>query len=184
MEATRDRTSELKAFDDTKAGVNGLLDAGVTTIPRIFHAFPTLDHNQVLIRGREVMMMPSSVFQFPIIDLPGITHGNSALRDEVIEKVRHACQKLGFFQVVNHGIPVNVLDEVIRGIREFHEQDSELKKEFYTRISGKKVYYQSNYDLYQASSTNWRDTLGCFMVPNPPKPEELPTICRDIVIEY
>lgn len=31
-----DRLSELKAFDDSKAGVKGLVDAGVTTIPAIF----------------------------------------------------------------------------------------------------------------------------------------------------
>ncbi|KAK9081598.1 hypothetical protein Syun_031686 [Stephania yunnanensis] len=30
------RREELKAFDDTKAGVKGLVDAGVTKIPRIF----------------------------------------------------------------------------------------------------------------------------------------------------
>ncbi|TVU49516.1 hypothetical protein EJB05_00829 [Eragrostis curvula] len=37
-----DRLSEIKAFDDTKAGVKGLVDAGVTAIPRIFHHPP--DH--------------------------------------------------------------------------------------------------------------------------------------------
>ncbi|KAK9107588.1 hypothetical protein Syun_023599 [Stephania yunnanensis] len=31
-----ERREELKAFDDTKAGVKGLVDAGVTKIPRIF----------------------------------------------------------------------------------------------------------------------------------------------------
>ena len=32
-----DRLSELKAFDETKAGVKGLVDAGVTAVPAIFH---------------------------------------------------------------------------------------------------------------------------------------------------
>ena len=32
-----DRLRELKAFDDTKAGVKGLVDAGVAAIPAIFH---------------------------------------------------------------------------------------------------------------------------------------------------
>ncbi|XP_061993269.1 deacetoxyvindoline 4-hydroxylase-like [Rosa rugosa] len=109
-------------------------------------AFSTLDHNQVLIRGREVTVVCQ----------------DSALRAEVIEKIRHACEKWGFFQVVNHGIPVNVLDGVIRGMREFNEQDSELKIE-------------------RASSADWRDTLACSLVPNPPKPEELPSVCRDTV---
>ncbi|WMV25366.1 hypothetical protein MTR67_018751 [Solanum verrucosum] len=42
LEATVDQTSnydkmsELKAFDDTKAGVKGLVNAGITKIPQIF----------------------------------------------------------------------------------------------------------------------------------------------------
>jgi hypothetical protein len=35
-ESKYDRMSELKAFDESKAGVKGLADAGVTKIPRIF----------------------------------------------------------------------------------------------------------------------------------------------------
>ncbi|KAK9943669.1 hypothetical protein M0R45_009270 [Rubus argutus] len=177
MADTSDRTAELKAFDDT----NGLVDAGLTKIPRIFHS-----RSKPSVYQREGSDGEAE-FNIPIIDLQGIIHGDSALRTEVIEKVRHACEKWGFFQVVNHGIAVNVLDGIIRGIREFHEQDSELKKEFYTRnISGKKVYYQSNYDLYQSSSADWRDSFGCSFFPNPPKPEELPSLCscKEIVIEY
>ncbi|GLU08144.1 hypothetical protein SLE2022_250690 [Rubroshorea leprosula] len=38
-----DRSSELKAFDETKGGVKGLVDSGLTTIPRIF-----IDHQRTL----------------------------------------------------------------------------------------------------------------------------------------
>ncbi|CAI0434368.1 unnamed protein product [Linum tenue] len=31
-----DRAADVKAFEDTKAGVKGLVDAGLTTIPRFF----------------------------------------------------------------------------------------------------------------------------------------------------
>ena len=31
-----DRASELKAFDESKAGVKGLVDAGVSIVPRMF----------------------------------------------------------------------------------------------------------------------------------------------------
>ncbi|KAF7018760.1 hypothetical protein CFC21_032014 [Triticum aestivum] len=37
MASDSDRLHALKAFDDTKAGVKGLVDAGITTIPSIFH---------------------------------------------------------------------------------------------------------------------------------------------------
>ncbi|PON66648.1 hypothetical protein TorRG33x02_267100, partial [Trema orientale] len=37
FKAEYDRATELKAFDETKAGVKGLVDAGIFEIPRIFY---------------------------------------------------------------------------------------------------------------------------------------------------
>ncbi|XP_075653222.1 1-aminocyclopropane-1-carboxylate oxidase homolog 1-like [Castanea sativa] len=169
-----DRKSEIQAFDESKTGVKGLLDSGVTQIPRIFHCAQLSPDER---SGSDYK------FSIPVIDLEGI-HNNSILRTKVIDKVRDACEKWGFFQVVNHGIPVNVLDEMINGIQRFHEQDTEEKKEFYSRDYGKKVLYLSNYDLYQSAAANWRDTFICFAAPNPPELEELPAVCRHIVDEY
>ncbi|CAI0420661.1 unnamed protein product [Linum tenue] len=38
--------AELKHFDETKAGVKGLADAGITELPRIFHTPPHLLDNR------------------------------------------------------------------------------------------------------------------------------------------
>nr|GLL46195.1 1-aminocyclopropane-1-carboxylate oxidase homolog 1-like isoform X2 [Ipomoea trifida] len=73
---------------------------------------------------------------------------------------------MGFFQVVNHGIPGDVLEEIKRGVRGFHEQDTEVKKEWYTRDQSRKVIYNSNFDLYTAPAANWRDSVLCIMAPN------------------
>ncbi|KAJ0769922.1 putative deacetoxyvindoline 4-hydroxylase [Helianthus annuus] len=52
-------------------------------------------------------------------------------------------------------------------------------------MSGKtRVIYNSNFDLYAAPVTNWRDTFYCTMAPNPPEPHELLPPCRDILLEY
>ncbi|XP_059447419.1 1-aminocyclopropane-1-carboxylate oxidase homolog 1-like [Corylus avellana] len=174
IDSNYDRETEIKTFDESKAGVKGLLDAGVTKVPRMFHRGQfSLDERP----GRE------SHISIPIIDLQGI-HKDSSVRTEVIEKVRNACEKFGFFQVVNHGIPVTLLDEMINGMQRFHEQDTEVKKEFYSRDYGKKVLYLSNYDLYQSPAASWKDTFICFVAPNAPELEELPAVCREIVKEY
>ncbi|CAB4261749.1 unnamed protein product [Prunus armeniaca] len=177
LEANSDRMSELKAFDATKAGVKGLLDAGLTKIPSIFYSSSRPSFDEKKLQSDDVQ------FSVPIINLRGIQN-DAVSRARVIEKVRHASEKWGFFQVVNHGVPVDILDQMIHGIRGFHEQDSELKKEFYSRDFGKKVYYMSNYHLYQSSEANWRDTFVCYVAPDPPKQEELPSVCREIVNEY
>ncbi|XP_010556889.1 PREDICTED: 1-aminocyclopropane-1-carboxylate oxidase homolog 11-like [Tarenaya hassleriana] len=171
-----DRASELKAFDETKAGVKGLVDTAITEIPRIFHLPPgTLD-------DKKPSPAPNPNLAIPTIDLEGVDK-DVTLRKSVVDKVRHAAEKWGFFQVVNHGVPFRVLEEMKDGVRRFHE-DGESKKRFFSRDFTKKVVYNSNFDLYISPFANWRDTLACYMSPDPPKPEEIPEACRDIIIEY
>ncbi|CAL5348981.1 unnamed protein product [Camellia sinensis] len=170
-----DRRKELKAFDDSKAGVKGLVDAGVTKTPRIFI------HEKSMLQETDMSII--SQFSVPIIDFEGINNG-TAQRGKIINNVRDACEKWGFFQVVNHGILMSIMDEMIDGVRKFHEQDTEVKKQFYSRDVTRKFIYNSNFDLYQSSAAKWRDTIACIMAPYPPDPEELPIVCRDILIVY
>eukprot|EP00258_Populus_trichocarpa_P049011 XP_024465030.1 1-aminocyclopropane-1-carboxylate oxidase homolog 1 [Populus trichocarpa] len=176
LDSSSDRTSELKAFDETKAGVKGLVDAGITKVPWIFH-HPPDDLDKTLIVATD------GKFRFPIIDLEGVRK-DPFQRKEIVERVRDASETWGFFEVVNHGIPVSVLEEMKDGVCRFYEQDVELKKEYFSRDYTRKVIYNSNFDLYTASSTNWRDTVSYIMAPGPPMPEELPAACRDILMEY
>lgn len=169
-----DRATQLKAFDDTKSGVKGLVDAGISEIPRIFH------HrlNTSNLSGNTL-----SEISIPIINLENVK-GNSVQRKGIVEQVRDASKKWGFFQVVNHGIPVSVLEEMKDGVRRFFEQDVKVKKQYYTRDYSQRVVYNSNFDLFTALAANWRDTFFSLMAPNPPKPDELPIVCRDIMFEY
>ncbi|EOY05989.1 2-oxoglutarate (2OG) and Fe(II)-dependent oxygenase superfamily protein, putative [Theobroma cacao] len=146
-----DRTSELKAFDETKAGVKGLVDGGVTKIPGIF-----VDQ-QLILDKRSAGS--DSKFSVQIIDLEDINK-DSSVRAEIIDEVRDACEEWGFFQ------------------------DTETKKEFYTRDLSRKVVYLSNVDLWESQAANWRDSLFLFMAPHWPTPEELPEVCRDIGIDF
>ncbi|KAJ9686179.1 hypothetical protein PVL29_015193 [Vitis rotundifolia] len=157
VEVEHDRRRELKAFDDSKSGVKGLVDAGITKIPPMF-VYP-------------------STFRVPLVDLDGI-NDSATLRAKIIDQVREACENWGFFQAVNHGIPASVLEEMIDGIRGFHEQDTQVKKEFYKRDFKEKVSYFSNFDLCQATVATWKDCLSWAMAPSPPDPTELPAVCR------
>ncbi|KAG2727995.1 hypothetical protein I3843_01G179800 [Carya illinoinensis] len=178
--ADYDRASELKAFDDTKGGVKGLVDAGVIEIPRIFYLPPDCfgKTNSVPDVSDE-----TELSTIPVIDLEG-SEKYVTKRKEVVEAVRDASETWGFFQVVNHGVPVDVLEEMKEGVRRFYEQDTEIKKEFYTRDPMRPVVYNANFDLYHAPTANWRDTFMCSMAPKPPKSEDLPAPCRDILEEY
>ncbi|XP_010513765.1 PREDICTED: 1-aminocyclopropane-1-carboxylate oxidase homolog 8-like [Camelina sativa] len=116
----------------------------------------------------------------PTIDLKGgvyYKHQDSVTRRSVVEKIGDAAEKWGFFQVVNHGIPLDVLEKVIEGVGGFHEQDAELKKRFYSRDHNRKMVYYSNFDLYTAQAASWRDTMCAYMAPDPPTLEDLPPLC-------
>lgn len=173
-----DRKAELRAFDETKTGVKGLVDAGITQVPRIFHVpSPQNPRNP----NEPSLSKPS----LPTIDLEGINE-DPIRRKKVIKEVNDALESWGFFQIVNHGISNTTLEEVKKGVRGFFELDDEVKKEWYTRdLNGnRKVVYISNFDLYTGHVTNWRDTFFCSMAPNPLQPHELPQPCRDIWPTY
>lgn len=103
-----DRKSELKAFDNSKTGVKGLVDAGLVKIPRMFI------HEQHMLYKHSCG--DEHKFNIPIIDLQGIDEGENGRR-KVIDQVQYAWEKWGFFQMINHGIPVNVLDEYVHFTR-------------------------------------------------------------------
>ncbi|KAJ0967285.1 hypothetical protein J5N97_024202 [Dioscorea zingiberensis] len=166
---TYDRASEIKAFDETKAGVKGLIDAGISQVPRFFiHPIETISTST------------NHQFQIPVIDMKDI----DTKRKETVEKVREASETFGFFQVANHSVPKEVMDKMLDGIKSFMEDEVEGKKEYYTRDPNKKVLYNSNFDLYTSPAANWRDTLLFHIAPEPPEAEQLPSVCREIVFEY
>ncbi|XWS13824.1 hypothetical protein CRYUN_Cryun36dG0071700 [Craigia yunnanensis] len=145
------RTKELKNLDDTKAGVKGLVDAGITNI------------------------------EVPTIDLSNIQDGSR--RKEIVDEVRIATEEWGFFKVINYGIPLSVLDEMIDGVRMFNEQDLEFKKEVYNRDAAKEVRFNSNFDLYTSQTADWRDTLSLSFLDSDPDPNEMPAV-GSIVCHY
>ncbi|KAK6929806.1 Isopenicillin N synthase-like, Fe(2+) 2OG dioxygenase domain [Dillenia turbinata] len=159
-----DRESEVKSFDESKIGVKGLVDAGSTKLPRIF----IHDNDKP---GKDAFSLSPTELRIPIIDLKNVNK-DAVLRAKVVE------------EVVNHGIPQEILDEMIDGVRRFFEQDTEVKKQFYSRDDPKRKFvYNTNIDLFRVAAASWRDTFVCPMFPNPPKPEELPEVCRNMMIE-
>lgn len=172
MEAKFDRASEVKAFDEMKIGVKGLVDAGISKIPRIFHHHPHLN-----LTDSKPPLSSSTRMIIPTIDLKGGFFESTLTRESVVAKIREAVEKFGFFQAINHGIPIDVMEKMKDGVRKFHGQDAQVRKKFYSRDNTKKFTYNSNFDLYSSKSANWRDTLSCFVAPDLPKTEDLPEIC-------
>ncbi|KAK9993488.1 hypothetical protein SO802_023191 [Lithocarpus litseifolius] len=89
-----DRAKEVKEYDETKAGVKGLVDPAVTEVPRFLIHPPESLPNP--------MLSPATTqFQVPVIDLQGFEQ--SCRQMEIVDQMRKASETWGFFQMINHG---------------------------------------------------------------------------------
>ncbi|KAJ6356208.1 hypothetical protein OIU78_004339 [Salix suchowensis] len=176
ISATYDRLQEIRSFDESKSGVKGLVDAGITKVPRFFIRPP----EDIAADDINTGEWTNTQFTIPVIDLKNMY----SRRAEAVDGVKWAAKEVGFFQVVNHGVENRVLEEMLEAVRGFHEQPREVKEEYYSREMMRKVKYVSNFDLYKSKYANWRDTLFCVMGPDPLDPLELPLVSRDIMMEY
>lgn len=97
----------------------------------------------------------------------------------MVEEIKAASEEWGFFHLVNHTCPKEVLMNMLEGIRNFHEQDIDKKKIYYSRDVTKKVLFNSNYDLFLSRAANWRDSIVVSMLKSPHvDPNDIPSICR------
>lgn len=169
-----DRMKEVKKFDNSKMGVKGLSDSGITTIPKFFvHRPETLsDLRKPSLTGVGI----------PVIDLSNVNTETG--RVKVVGEIREAAKTWGFFQLVNHCVPVPVLDDTIAAIKAFHDRPLEEKAKYYVREEGRGVMYASNFDLHRSTAACWHDSLNVWMAPDPAAAEEIPAVCRRAVAEW
>ncbi|GAU20269.1 hypothetical protein TSUD_353330 [Trifolium subterraneum] len=105
--------NERKIFDETKAGVKGLVDEGLNKIPSLFHHQPD-----------KYEKASNTSHAIPVIDLVDIDNKDQSIHQRVVDKIKEACETWGFFQIVNHGIPLSVLEELKDGSPALNWRDS------------------------------------------------------------
>jgi isopenicillin N synthase-like dioxygenase len=62
---------------------------------------------------------PASADEVPILDLAPLLDGGAL--EPIAEKLRHACETIGFFYVANHGIPAPVFDGIFNATRRYFD---------------------------------------------------------------
>ncbi|KAH7656001.1 Iron/ascorbate family oxidoreductases protein [Dioscorea alata] len=154
-----DRTAALKEFDETKAGVKGLVDSGITSIPSIFH-HPNLH-----------ITSTTSHLSIPTIDF-------SLPRPIAVDLIRSVSINWGFFQVINHGIPLSTIQTTISTFRSFNELPADVRCKHYKRGMEGGFSYSSNVDLYKSVAASWRDTIQIMTGPARPDLNLIPEVCR------
>ncbi|XP_056170401.1 1-aminocyclopropane-1-carboxylate oxidase homolog 1-like [Syzygium oleosum] len=171
-----DKAKEAKEFDESKAGVKGLVDSGVAKVPRLFiHPPENLRDLSPDTDGA------ATGLEVPIIDMMG--YWDSRRRD-VVNDLCRASEMWGFFQIINHGVPVHAMDGMLEAVKQFHEQPEGMKREWYSRDDAKKFRSCSNGDLFRSKAATWKDTIWFDFSRGVLDPEAVPLLCREPVFEY
>eukprot|EP00253_Pinus_taeda_P014347 PITA_14347 len=92
----------------------------------------------------------------PVIDLEDL-HGPN--RMTVVHQIRRACEEDGFFQIVNHGVPENVMKNMMEVAKEFYEMPVEDRACLYSEDEKQLVRLFTSVNLSKDKVLNWVDYL-------------------------
>ncbi|PWA96755.1 2-oxoglutarate (2OG) and Fe(II)-dependent oxygenase superfamily protein [Artemisia annua] len=104
-------------------GVKGLVDSGLTEVPGQYIQPPI---HRIKKQNASVSLENMT---FDLSELDGPNH------DQVVKSIAHAAETLGFFQVVNHGVPIELLESLKVSAHEFFNQPSEKKAVYLKGVS-------------------------------------------------
>jgi isopenicillin N synthase-like dioxygenase len=77
-----------------------------------------------------------SLTEIPVIDIAPFLHGDARTRAGVAQKIGQACREIGFFYIVNHGVPAELIASVYAQSRRFFSQPDPVKAEIGIEKSG------------------------------------------------
>ena len=83
----------------------------------------------------------------PILDLGSFVHGDPEALESLASELRYALENIGFFYIINHDVPQDLIDQAFSVTREFHALPLEQKLEIevneqltgYMRDQGQKL---------------------------------------------
>ncbi|PKA57846.1 1-aminocyclopropane-1-carboxylate oxidase like 4 [Apostasia shenzhenica] len=162
--ADEKRLAALRAFDETKTGVKGLVAAGATAVPFFFR----------LPSPPPLPPPPPPHLSIPTVDL-------SLPRPLAVQSLLSAARHWGFFQLVNHSVPLPLIRRTLAAVRSFYSLPAADRARHYSRSTSSSVIYNSNLDLFRSAAASWRDTLT---VKAPADVEKIPAECREQVMEW
>ncbi|TVU01642.1 hypothetical protein EJB05_52894 [Eragrostis curvula] len=106
---------------------------------------------------------PDTSFAIPIIDLNKLLDPRSS-KDECA-KLGSACEQWGFFQLVNHGLPEEVIHNFRNDMIEFFKQPLEAKKT-YSMVPGNLQGYGQHFVVSEDQKLDWADMFSLVLRPS------------------
>ena len=101
----------------------------------------------------------------PVIDLAPLRHEIAAPQDtpavdDIVAKVGQACEQWGFFQVINHGVPAALLEELQSTAKQFFDLPLEEKRKVPSL-----PFHSLHFTLQVTTHNNLLFHFWCLMAP-------------------
>ncbi|KAM3392773.1 hypothetical protein ACQJBY_013753 [Aegilops geniculata] len=107
-------------------------------------------------------VLPEHSGEVPVIDLGNLL--SPEFVEAEVAKLRFACAEWGFFQVVNHGIPDEVITCIKHDIQKFFQLPLEVKNAYAQRPGDLQGYGQA-FVVSDDQKLDWSDLLALFAQP-------------------
>ncbi|GKC30917.1 protein SRG1 [Tanacetum coccineum] len=126
------------------------------------------------VKDRPLLTIPSHLSSsIPVIDLSKLMKGNKEEFDDEMLKFTASCEEWGFFQVINHGIDLDLLDKMEKLALEFFMLPIE-KKQKYQMIPGGKVQgYGQAFVFSEDQKLDWCNMYALCIQPDYMRSPEL-----------
>ncbi|GMH02713.1 hypothetical protein Nepgr_004552 [Nepenthes gracilis] len=105
--------------------------------------------------------------QIPLVDLSSVSSLLDSLSDyndsnidqyALIAEIGDACQKWGFFQVINHGVPFEKIEKIDLAARKFFSLSMEEKRKVRRDEANPLGYYESE---HTKNVRDWKEVFDC-----------------------
>nr|QWT44771.1 downy mildew resistance-like protein 6 v5 [Ocimum basilicum]QWT44772.1 downy mildew resistance-like protein 6 v6 [Ocimum basilicum] len=117
----------------------------------------------------------------PVIDL------GCGDRGLIVKQIGDACREYGFFQVINHAVPKDIVDKMVAVAHEFFSLSVEEKMKLYSDDPSKTMRLSTSFNVRKETVHNWRDYLRLHCYPlekYAPEWPSNPSSFKDIVSTY
>ncbi|CAI9108410.1 OLC1v1007992C2 [Oldenlandia corymbosa var. corymbosa] len=159
-------------------GIKGLVDSGIVEVPPLYIQPPYE-------RVTKKISHPNTNFNHHAsvpIDLSKLDGPDN---DKVVEAIVRAAETLGFFQVTNHGIDLDLLDSLPEAAHRFFEQPAEVKAGFLKGVSPTPlVKYATSFAPEKEKFLQWRDYINMTYTNDADAEKYWPDVCKRELVEY
>ncbi|KAL8192554.1 hypothetical protein R6Q57_027739 [Mikania cordata] len=154
-------------------GVKGLVDLGLTKVPARYIQPPHHRINKQHVAGSLENMT------IDLSELDGPKH------DQVGKAIAHAAETLGFFQVVNHGVPLELLESLKVAAHRFFAQPPEKKSLYLKGVSpSPMVKYGTSFVPEKENALEWKDYISMTYTNDVDALQSWPNECKEVALEY